>query len=61
MILGILMICNTAMECMPVPNIHELYHTREECEVAANAVAQEVPEQFSVAIYCYEVNYDVGT
>ena len=61
MILGILMICNVAMECVPVPNPQRLYSSQEECEADATAVAEGIPAQFTVDIYCYEVDYDVST
>lgn len=61
MILGILLVCSVDMGCFPVPNTQTLFDTREECETAATEAITNIPDQYTVEIYCYEVNYSVST
>lgn len=61
MILGILLICNVEAQCVPVPNPETLFESLEECQAAATQAAESVPQEYTVDIYCYRVNYSVST
>lgn len=57
MILGILLVCNLEGQCMPVPNVQELYETMEDCDREGSTVIAGLPPHLQARLFCYETDF----